>query len=135
MKRFMMFLSLVMVMMPVAYANTAKTVLAKAEVEAAAPEGAFAVLYKTDKGCLIEYTEYYETGKQQYNYVFNKIGLISAAQIKFYYANGGLSNPKNKSIKVSKQEKTYIDIKNTYVMLEFEDLKHKFRKEKLNACW
>lgn len=134
MKKFMVFLSLAMVMVssPVAYAN--KTLLAKVEMNGVAPEGGAAILYKTHKGCLIEYTQYYETGKQQYNYVFNKIGLVSASEIRFYYANGGLSNPENKSIKIAKQEKVFLDIKDEYTILDFKALKQKFRQSKLKDC-
>lgn len=60
-------------LLPIANANTNKKLIAKVTIENAAPEGASALLYKTNKGCLIEYTEYYETGKQQHNYVFNQV--------------------------------------------------------------
>lgn len=121
-------------LLPIANANTNKKLIAKVTIENAAPEGASALLYKTNKGCLIEYTEYYETGKQQHNYVFNQVGLISASQIRFDYANGGLSNPSNKTIQIAKQEKVFLDAKNEYIIMELNRLKHEFKPKHLNLC-
>lgn len=136
MKKVVSFLIIFAMMLPLQnlQAYSQKKLIAKVDIEDAAPEGATALLYKLNKGCLIEYTEFYETGKHQYNYVFNHIGLISASQIRFDYANGGLSNPNNKSIKIAQQEKIYLNVKNQYIVAELNRLKHEFNLKQVSIC-
>lgn len=99
-------------------------------------EGNQAKLLKTKKGCQIEFTAFYETGKATEYWSFKDRQLLSARTVISHYADGGLTNPQNlpSEIKIDQSKENVFDIRSETTQKNFQNLLAPFSQTHLQQC-
>ncbi|GAA5000128.1 hypothetical protein GCM10023206_01490 [Acinetobacter puyangensis] len=95
-----------------------------------------AKLYQLDKGCAIEFTGFYETGKATETWSFQGKQLLSAKSVISTYVDHGLNQTNNfdQPIKIASQQHKNFDIHDADTQKNFQSLLGYFKDDELQKC-